>query len=781
MGKPTVLEVQKALQGYQAATDPKLRTLENSVSFLESKLGAATVGSLSALEERVLACEKRGTAQAAQIQDLQEFQTKVDVTLSQFSREFEQLQSTLAGLDTAIQQVNSTADAGTAQVQAQREHVEEVRTELLSGADRLKDELLARLQETSNKLSQEFRSAGDVHQESVKDLHGLLKTHTNDCILQRSTVDQRFQSVRSEADRNKDEAKESVNELRQKIEAADAIATARLNSLQELLNGTSTTLVEQMKQELALVNNKGSSYFDQSQEAVQALGAQLRAALEEVETSVSKMRNSVASLSTHRVRWRINDFRDKLWKLLQQESSQTIQSPNFVISCVEDVFLELRVHPKQKHFPEGGHGAQKIAEGVVRPAIGVPIPGVISVVVWAPVGLKMKFRVAVGSTSKVFGHHFIEEEEIPPRPVEAMATGPRAQRCCYVATNFCTLDSVWDKVNDILDVGLEVVEAQESVKVVRPIHCKEAANFGELEEVTFVTDCHSESRILEKVKKEVAVFTNRAVRRVEWKIDNISQVLASHDCGAHLNSPCFSVGGVDRVQLQLFPNACNDNVKDGFCSMFVTFPKGTRAEVVLFIGDHRRRVEHLFSEDNEHAGKPQFCMLRDQVDEVTDSVLVGLEIVQLSTDVETVGASKGTNTSTLRLKSIDQTKLQESRSVAHPHIPKSTQSGASTRPPTASGTMRSASASSFPVVPHRRSRPSTGVGRRARSPSDFGSTMEFSQEDVVPTSLPSTRPGTPGNYGAARNRPASHHGGRGMRSADPRALQNLAAALAGRP
>jgi len=132
-----------------------------------------------------------------------------------------------------------------------------------------------------------------------------------------------------------------------------------------------------------------------------------------------------------------------------------------------------------------------------------------------------------------------------------------------------------------------------------------------------------------KEKKSPSLTT--LADRVEWRIENISQKMGELHKGAWLESPTFSAAGMSDLKLDFYPNGSSECTKQGFCSLFVWCPANTLARYKLSVGDRTVEFEHRFDKD-EPRGRPNFCLLESQMDNVDDSVTVALEFISVRHD-----------------------------------------------------------------------------------------------------------------------------------------------------
>ena len=119
-------------------------------------------------------------------------------------------------------------------------------------------------------------------------------------------------------------------------------------------------------------------------------------------------------------------------------------------------------------------------------------------------------------------------------------------------------------------------------------------------------------------------------RRVEWTIPDIAQKLRELPKGHSLYSSEFSAAGIKGLQLEFFPNGRESATIDGMCSVFFWCSENTRVRYQLFVGSHYRAPDDDEFQQRMGHGHSNFCHLQPEIDTITDSVTVGLEILDIS-------------------------------------------------------------------------------------------------------------------------------------------------------
>ena len=125
------------------------------------------------------------------------------------------------------------------------------------------------------------------------------------------------------------------------------------------------------------------------------------------------------------------------------------------------------------------------------------------------------------------------------------------------------------------------------------------------------------------------IFCNR----VEWKISNISEKMKTHPKGNSIWSPEFTAAGVRNLQIEFFPCGRESATLDNFCSVFFWCPEGTNIKYELFVGSHRRAPDEDVYETRMGHGHSNFCLLAAEIDTKDDSVIVGVDIIDVQKEI----------------------------------------------------------------------------------------------------------------------------------------------------
>jgi len=119
------------------------------------------------------------------------------------------------------------------------------------------------------------------------------------------------------------------------------------------------------------------------------------------------------------------------------------------------------------------------------------------------------------------------------------------------------------------------------------------------------------------------------MRRIEWRIENCSTKFGSIEKHKSIWSPEFSMLGFKGLQLEFFPAGRETTNQDGFCSLFLWCPGGTRVKYQLRVGEYTAAPDEDEYVSRMGHGHSDFCFLAAQIDEETDTLNVGIEILNI--------------------------------------------------------------------------------------------------------------------------------------------------------
>jgi len=136
------------------------------------------------------------------------------------------------------------------------------------------------------------------------------------------------------------------------------------------------------------------------------------------------------------------------------------------------------------------------------------------------------------------------------------------------------------------------------------------------------------------------------VKRVEWIIPNIDEKRKTHQKGDSIWSAAFDAGGISGITMEFFPNGRESTNIDGFCSLFLWCPSGTKIKYQLSVGDHLRAPDEDTYDGRMGHGHSNFCSLLAERREADDKcnkpyIVVAVDILDIDRISETVETSSG--------------------------------------------------------------------------------------------------------------------------------------------
>lgn len=192
--------------------------------------------------------------------------------------------------------------------------------------------------------------------------------------------------------------------------------------------------------------------------------------------------------------------------------------------------------------------------------------------------------------------------------------------------------------------GLEGLE-QEVAEMRRSLQeeQEEMRNLSEqLKELFMRNNCEE---YLSRLERRIQVIENKQVETVHWRIKNVDQLRVSYSRGQFISSPEFSACGLDGFKFHLYPKG-DDFAEEGYCSLYFHVPDDTRVMRTLFVG--RARHGPVEADSLKNCGVSELCVLGNQRDKATDSVIVGVDGLQILSSTNIVEERKN-----LHLKSGD--------------------------------------------------------------------------------------------------------------------------------
>lgn len=146
----------------------------------------------------------------------------------------------------------------------------------------------------------------------------------------------------------------------------------------------------------------------------------------------------------------------------------------------------------------------------------------------------------------------------------------------------------------------------------------------------------SELFLKEKIEAEQLTFKNKAVRRIEWKLEGCTYLLEKCGPGQAVDSPLFSAGGLMGLQMHFYPKGDDPNPKGGpsgmWCALYISGPAHTTLRGQLNVGVFSKSLEHRFQRRGDAGGRSRFCNLETNLD-AEDSIVLALDITQTEVEI----------------------------------------------------------------------------------------------------------------------------------------------------
>lgn len=124
--------------------------------------------------------------------------------------------------------------------------------------------------------------------------------------------------------------------------------------------------------------------------------------------------------------------------------------------------------------------------------------------------------------------------------------------------------------------------------------------------------------------------TDSFVRTVEWTIKNFKSEEKLCPKGTPMWSPRFKLAGINEVRLEFLPNG-REKSWNGFCSLFLWCPPGTKIRYQLWVGSFMKAPDEDTYDGEVGHGHSNFCPLEPEIDLKNDSVTVGCNIFEVMT------------------------------------------------------------------------------------------------------------------------------------------------------
>lgn len=320
--------------------------------------------------------------------------------------------------------------------------------------------------------------------------------------------------------------------------------------------------VSQLTQRLEGQSQKHSQELARLSAEAEELRAKLRKELHRRRDCLQEQKLDSAFI--RQVEWRLTGVTEILRNVPKNKG---LYSDKFTILGVPDFMLEF--------FPQGRDTTS--------------LPGYCSLFLWSNEGVRLKYRLRVGS------HSCVDEDTFDGR-------------IAHGHSNFCHLEAQVDKESDTVVIGLEVIEVSQTQEPVPGLRLVNAGPEAAL-------------------SREADVLRNRHIDTVEWRIRDAVRRTKEVPAGFFICSQLFSIAGVRDLQLEFYPNGLEGS-KPGFCGFYVRCPSGQYTlNITLFVGSAKKGPSKTEFNGNAAKGLPDFCRLSEQLVEPEEADKVDIKDV----------------------------------------------------------------------------------------------------------------------------------------------------------
>lgn len=506
--------------------------------------------------------------------------------------------------------------------------VETLRQELLEQMSVHREELVKKVEEKHLTHSEQLMQLQKVTEttsqhfvEELKSCHNVIETH-------RTEIHQEIQvakeSTSGPLNTQCDQLQGGLEDVSSKLVQSKADLERSVQTVEEHIQVVRTDFENSIADCLErLVKEEQATH-----ERVQELREAIHENLQRIEINTSLAEN----VYCRSVQWNCRGFQYRLAQILQQEREAKVdypgvRSPEFSLCSLPAMQLELCLAARGLATEEA-------------PSAPLPVPGSCSVRLWVQPGIEMTFRLTVGdgdnAVSRRFDYSFLEPSEIEGE-----------SRCPFEVLNFCVLDQVWHRREDMIPVTFELLEFKtqpvlEAPQEDAPELVPEGEATGEEEvpakkrgdELFFTRSATAELVLHERLQKDLVSMRNKSVRRVEWRLEGCTRLLECCHAGDSVDSPIFSAAGLERIQFHFYPRGYDPSTGSiSPCSLFVSGPdKGVSLRGVLWVGSQGRQFDHRFKSRGDIGGRSKFCSL-EQLQDPQDTVLLAVDLNEVEQEL----------------------------------------------------------------------------------------------------------------------------------------------------
>eukprot|EP00928_Gymnodinium_smaydae_P019542 TRINITY_DN17503_c0_g1_i1.p1 TRINITY_DN17503_c0_g1~~TRINITY_DN17503_c0_g1_i1.p1 ORF type:complete len:812 (+),score=194.07 TRINITY_DN17503_c0_g1_i1:196-2631(+) len=247
-------------------------------------------------------------------------------------------------------------------------------------------------------------------------------------------------------------------------------------------------------------------------------------------------------------------------------------------------------------------------------------PGDCTVLLWVPAKVQLTFKLSLGSESSLLTNDFDGEKPCGVSGLCIFAEQVDPQRGSVVASLEIHEANAHAETADVVPAeGLDsqVTRASPSNGAVI---CRRHLN-NRLPELI---QQHIRS-MSEQVSRQMSAIKSKAVRRVQWRLEQAFRLREAFAQGRPVCSTAFQAAGINGLQLVFYPSGC-EGAKEGFCSFFLSCPAGCTLKCWLWAGRWRKEARAEPNDRVSALGRANFCRFESCVDPVDESVELALEI-----------------------------------------------------------------------------------------------------------------------------------------------------------
>lgn len=483
-----------------------------------------------------------------------------------------------------------------------------VRGEMNEGLEKLQKSLMESMKQTFDELEKNMKDTRDALEAECKAV--LEETKQKQEALEKS-LQEKLQKV-------EDETREKTEQLEASERKNRETLAENLNTELKKLDGELKESCQDLKQVQLQDAEDLQSARREAEARSAAVLAESRADIQLLQGETTRLNGfcaGVSGLSTRQVEWCLQEDTLKQLERLQDHGqvddpalagdAQTgFFSPAFEAAGASGLQLELRAHTRKSGPGEGGDEEETTGNQC-------------SLYLWAPAGLQLVFRLFLGTESVILRHSF---DGKTPCGLKRMGSIIEQK-----------------SVDGTLRLGMEIHESLVESTADAGGGCNPMAGGedprgpmdGTLSVQRYLNHrlyelMQSQGRVvLDQLHKKVDVMRSRAIRRVQWRLENGPLLFQTFAKEQAVRSTAFQAAGIGGMQLVFYPKGCA-GARQGFCSFFLSCPPGCTLRCWLWAGRWRREARP--SEQPEMVGRVNFARFENVIDPVDESVELVLEI-----------------------------------------------------------------------------------------------------------------------------------------------------------